>query len=406
MSNTVPADFFAPRMSRFKPSASQMATAKARELIAQGRDIVKLTAGEPDFPTPDIAKAAARAIMDRNQIGYTAVNGTLELRKAIQAKFRRDNGLEYALDEITVGSGTKQILFNALMTTVSAGDEVIIPAPYWTSYPDMVQLAGGTPVIVACGQQQGFKMNPQMLAAAITPRSKWLLFSSPSNPTGATYSAEELAALAKVLLAHPHVHLLCDDVYEHLIFDGRRFATMAQVEPALAARTITCNGVSKAYSMTGWRIGFAGGPKAIISAMSKMQSQSTSGACAVSQAAAAAVLSGPLNYVIERTANLQRRRDLLYAGLNAIPGLRCDLPEGAMYLYCACDAFIGKHSPEGKRIGTDTDFVDYLLDSTGVSVVQGEAYGLSPYFRASFVASEADLKRGAERIGAACAALR
>lgn len=398
------ADFFAPRMSRFKPSASQMAAAKVRELIAQGRDIVKLTAGEPDFPTPDVAKAAARELIEHGPIGYTAVNGTLELRKAIQAKFRRDNALEYALDELTVGSGTKQILFNALMATVGAGDEVIIPAPYWTSYPDMVLLAGGTPVIVSCPQAQGFKLGPQQLAAAITPKTKWLLFSSPSNPTGATYSAEELAALARVLRAHPAVHLLCDDVYEHLIFDGRRFATMAQVEPALHARTVTCNGVSKAYSMTGWRLGFAGGPRHIIAAMSKMQSQSTSAACAVSQVAAAAALNGPLDYVVERTANLQRRRDLLHAGFTAIPGLRCDIPEGAMYLYCSCAAFIGKRTPAGVRIDTDTDFVDYLLES-GVSVVQGAAYGLSPYFRASFVASEDDLKRGAERIGKACAAL-
>lgn len=406
MPEAAAADFFAARMRRFKPSPSQLAAAKVRDLIAQGRDIIKLTAGEPDFPTPDVAKAAARDIMDRNQIGYTAVNGTLEMRKAAQAKFLRDNGLRYGLDEIAVGSGTKQILFNALMATVGAGDEVIIPAPYWTSYPDMVQLAGGTPVIIACEQKLEFKMTPDRLAAAITPRTKWLLFSSPSNPTGATYSAAELAALAEVLLAHPGVHLLSDDVYEHLIFDARRFATFAQVEPRLASRTVTCNGVSKAYSMTGWRIGFAGGPKHIIAAMSKMQSQSTSAACAVSQAAAAAALLGPLDYVIERTANLQRRRDLLHAGLNAIPGLQCDLPQGAMYLYCSCAAFIGKRTPEGKTIANDTDFVDYLLDIAGVSVVQGSAYGLSPYFRASFVASEPDLKQGAERIGRACAALR
>ena len=405
MPRAADAGFFAARMSRFKPSPSQLAAAKVRELTAQGRDIVKLTAGEPDFPTPDIAKAAARDLMDRNQIGYTAVNGTLELRKAVQFKFKRDNGLEFGLDEIAVGSGTKQILFNALMATVGSGDEVIIPAPYWTSYPDMVLLAGGTPVFIVCEQNRGFKMSPAMLAAAITPRTKWLLFSSPSNPAGTTYSATELAALGAVLLAHPRVHLLCDDVYEHLIFDGRRFATFSQAEPKLANRTITCNGVSKAYSMTGWRIGFAGGPRQIIAAMSKMQSQSTSAACAVSQAAAAAALAGPLDYVIERTANLQRRRDLLHAGVNATPGLRCGLPEGAMYLYCNCEAFIGKQTPEGKRIQTDTDFVGYLLDS-GVSVVQGSAYGLSPYFRASFVASEPDLRRGAERIRQACGALR
>jgi aspartate aminotransferase len=268
-----------------------------------------------------------------------------------------------------------------------------------------VQLAGGTPVIVACPQEQGFKISPQMLQKAITPRTKWFLFSSPSNPTGAVYSAAELSALAEVLLAHPWVHVLSDDVYEHLVFDGRRFATLANVEPRLAGRTITCNGVSKAYSMTGWRIGFAGGPKALISEMSKMQSQSASSTCAVSQAAAAAVLLGPLDYVRERTANLQRRRDILYAGLNAIPGLRCDLPEGAMYLYCSCEAFIGKRTAQGRIIHNDTDFTDYLLDEAGVSVVQGAAYGLSPFFRASFVAPEVDLTRGAERMRLACAAL-
>ncbi len=404
MSTDTSRSFFAPRMSRFKASPSQLAAVKVRELIAQGRDIVKFTAGEPDFPTPDLAKDAARAIMDANDIRYTPVNGTVEMRKAIQHKFRRDNGLEFALDEIAVGGGTKQVLFNALMATVSAGDEVIIPAPYWTSYPDMVQLAGGTAVIVACPQDQAFKISAQMLADAITPRTKWFLFSSPSNPTGAVYSAAELSALAEVLLAHPWVHVLSDDVYEHLVFDGRQFATLASVEPRLAGRTVTCNGVSKAYSMTGWRIGFAGGPKALITEMSKMQSQSASSVCAVSQAAAAAVLLGPLDYVRERTANLQRRRDILFEGLNAIPGLRCDLPEGAMYLYCSCEAFIGKRTPQGGVIRNDTDFTDYLLDS-GVSVVQGAAYGLSPFFRASFVAPEADLTRGAERMRVACAAL-
>lgn len=398
--------FFAPRMSRFKPSPSQIASLRVRELQAAGRDIIKLTAGEPDFPTPDHAKAAVIALMDRNEIHYTPINGLQAMREAAQLKFRRDNGLEYGLDQIAVGAGTKQILFNALMATVSAGDEAIIPAPYWASYPDMVLLAGGTPVIVSSGQNSQFKMRPEQLAEAITDKTKWLIFSSPSNPTGATYSAEELKALAAVLLEHPHVHILSDDVYEHLIFDGRKFATFAQVEPRLYDRTVTCNGVSKAYSMTGWRLGFAGGPKEIIANMSKMQSQSTSGVSAVGQAAAIAALEGPQELLAERTANLQYRRDILFEKLNAAPGLSCDLPNGAMYIFCSCAGTMGKTTPDGKVLETDTDFTMYLLDSVGVAVVQGEAYGLSPYFRASFVAPEADLVRGGDLIQQACAALR
>jgi aspartate aminotransferase len=406
MSDTDPRNFFAPRMSRFRPSPSQLAAVRVRELVAQGRDIVKLTTGEPDFPTPEHAKEAAIAVMRENAIRYTPVNGVLEMRAAAQHKFRRDNALEYELDQITVAAGTKQILFNALMATVSAGDEVIIPAPYWTSYPDMVKLAGGTPVVVRCVQNAGFKMSAGQLEEAITARTKWLVFSSPSNPTGATYSAAELAPLAEVLLAHPQVHILSDDVYEHLVFDGREFATFAQVEPRLFERTVTCNGVSKAYSMTGWRVGFAGGRKDLIANMSKMQSQSSAGVSAVTQAAAAAALTGPQEFVRERTANLQRRRDMLFDRLSRIPGLACDRPEGAMYIYCSCAGAIGKRTPEGKLLENDTDFVMYLLDSVGVAVVQGEAYGFSPYFRASFVAPEADLVRGAERIEQAVRALR
>ena len=396
---------FAPRMSRFKPSPSQIASARVRDLVAEGHDIVKLTAGEPDFPTPDHAKAAAIACMDANEIRYTPINGLLEMRKAAQLKFKRDNNLDYGLDQIAVGSGTKQILFNCLMATVSQGDETIIPAPYWASYPDMVLLAGGTPVIVDCGQNNLFKMRPERLEEAITPNTKWLVFSSPSNPTGATYSREELAALAEVLLRHPHVHVLTDDVYEHLIYDGRTFHTLAEVEPALYDRTVTCNGVSKAYSMTGWRLGFAGGPKDIIANMAKMQSQSTSGVSAVSQAAAVAALEGPQEYVKERTANLQYRRDILFEKLNKAKGLQCDLPEGAMYIFCSCAGTIGKTAPNGKVIENDEDFTMYLLESVGVAVVQGSAYGLSPYFRASFVAPEADLVRGGYKIQEACAAL-
>ncbi|MEC8172031.1 MAG: aminotransferase class I/II-fold pyridoxal phosphate-dependent enzyme [Pseudomonadota bacterium] len=392
-------------MSRFKPSPSQIASARVRDLVAEGHDIVKLTAGEPDFPTPDHAKAAAIACMDANEIRYTPINGLPEMREAARIKFKRDNNLDYGMDQIAVGSGTKQILFNCLMATVSAGDETIIPAPYWASYPDMVQLAGGTPVSVDCGQNNLFKMRPEQLKEAITPNTKWLIFSSPSNPTGATYSLDELKALADVLLANPHVYILTDDVYEHLIYDGRTFHTLAEVEPALYDRTVTCNGVSKAYSMTGWRVGFAGGPKDVIANMSKMQSQSTSGSSAVSQAAAVAALMGPQEFVKERTANLQYRRDILFEKLNKAKGLKCDLPEGAMYIFCSCAGNIGKKAPNGKVIETDEDFTIYLLDSAGVAVVQGNAYGLSPYFRASFVAPEADLVRGGDKIQEACATL-
>lgn len=397
--------FFSERSKRFRASPSQLAAVRVRELIAQGRDIIKLTTGEPDFPTPDHVKEAVMQCMRDNDIRYSPVNGTEEMRRAAQAKFRRDNQLEFGLDQIAVGSGTKQVLFNALMATLDAGDEVIIPAPYWTSYLDMVKMTGATPVVVDCPQGQQFKMTPAQLQDAITPKTKWLLFSSPSNPTGATYSADELAALAAVLQEHPAVHILCDDVYEHLIFDGRQFATLAQVAPDLAPRTVICNGVSKAYSMTGWRVGFAGGPKHIITQMSKMQSQSTSGIGSVNQAAAIAALSGPLDIVRERTANLQHRRDILFENLSRIDAVSCDLPEGAMYIFCGCDAFIGKQTPDGKTLRNDTDVVMYLLDSVGVAVVQGEAYGSSPCFRTSFVAAEKDLVEGAARIGQAYSAL-
>ena len=396
---------FAPRMSRFKPSPSQIASARVRDLQAKGRTIIKLTAGEPDFPAPDSAKQAVTELMERNEIQYTPVNGTLALRQAVQAKFQRDNDLRYDLDQIAVGTGSKQVLFNALMATVSAGDEVIIPGPYWTSYPDMVKLAGGTPVFVVAGQNEKFKVRPDELEAAITPRSKWLMICSPSNPTGAAYSWDELENLADVLLRHPHVHVLTDDVYEHLIFDSHKFATLAQVEPKLYGRTVTCNSVSKAYSMTGFRCGYAGGPKEIIAKMSNMQSQSTAGVSAIGQAAAVGALNGPQELLMERAANLQLRRDILFEKLNAAPGLNCDLPNGAMYIFCSCAGTVGKTRPDGQVIETDTDFTMYLLESVGVAVVQGEAYGLSPYFRASFVAPEADLVRGGNLIQEACAAL-
>ncbi len=396
---------FAPRMSRFKPSPSQIASASARDLQAKGRKIIKLTAGEPDFPAPDSAKQAVIELMERNEIQYTPVNGTLALRQAVQAKFQRDNDLRYDLDQIAVGTGSKQVLFNALMATVSSGDEVIIPGPYWTSYPDMVKLAGGTPVFVVAGQNEKFKVRPEELEAAITPKSKWLMICSPSNPTGAAYSWNELRSLADVLLRHPHVHVLTDDVYEHLIFDSHKFATLAQVEPKLFGRTVTCNSVSKAYSMTGFRCGYAGGPKEIIAKMSNMQSQSTAGVSAIGQAAAVGALNGPQELLTDRAANLQLRRDILFEKLNAAPGLNCDLPDGAMYIFCSCAGTVGKKRSDGQVIETDTDFTMYLLESVGVAVVQGEAYGLSPYFRASFVAPEVDLVRGGNLIQEACAAL-
>ena len=392
-------------MSRFKPSPSQIASARVRDLQAKGRKIIKLTAGEPDFPAPDSAKQAVIELMERNEIQYTPVNGTLALRQAVQAKFQRDNDLRYDLDQIAVGTGSKQVLFNALMATVSSGDEVIIPGPYWTSYPDMVKLAGGTPVFVVAGQNEKFKVRPEELEAAITPKSKWLMICSPSNPTGAAYSWNELRSLADVLLRHPHVHVLTDDVYEHLIFDSHKFATLAQVEPKLFGRTVTCNSVSKAYSMTGFRCGYAGGPKEIIAKMSNMQSQSTAGVSAIGQAAAVGALNGPQELLTDRAANLQLRRDILFEKLNAAPGLNCDLPDGAMYIFCSCAGTVGKKRSDGQVIETDTDFTMYLLESVGVAVVQGEAYGLSPYFRASFVAPEADLVRGGNLIQEACAAL-
>jgi len=395
-------NFFAPRMLRFKPSPSQIASQRVRELIAEGKDIIKLTAGEPDFSTPLHVKWAVMQAMDRDEARYTPVNGTLEMRKAVQIKFARDNDLDFGLDEICVGSGAKQVLFNILMATVSQGDEVIIPSPYWASYPDMVLLAGGKPIFVDCPQNRGFRMSPEDFEAAITPSTKWLMICQPSNPAGVVYSREELQAIADVAMRHPHVHILSDDVYEHLIFDERKFYTIAQIEPRLRHRTVTVNSVSKAFSMTGWRVGYGGGPSDIIANASKMQSQSTAGSSSIGQAAAVAALTGDQSLIIERTADLQRRRDILHGALNQADGLHCDLPEGAMYCFCSCAGALGKRTPDGKIIENDTDFTMYLLDHVGVAVVQGAAYGLSPYFRASFVATEEDLIRGGERIQKAC----
>ncbi len=380
-------------------------TALAQELKAAGRDVIGLGAGEPDFDTPLNIQEAAIAAMRRGETRYTAVDGTPALKKAIVAKFKRENGLDYKVEQVTVASGGKQIIFNAMIATLDAGDEVIIPAPFWVSYPDIVNLCDATPVIVSCPQEQDFKLDAAGLAAAITPKTKWLILNSPSNPTGAAYSAAELRALADVLLDHPHVWILTDDMYEHLMFDGLTFATIAAVEPRLYDRTLTMNGVSKAYCMTGWRIGYAAGPVALIKAIAKVQSQSTSNPCSISQAAAVEALSGPQDFIAVHNAVFIERRDMVVELLNAIPGISCPKPDGAFYVYPSCAGAIGKRTPDGTVIQTDDDFVSYLLKSEGVAVVQGSAFGLSPHFRISYATATELLRDACGRIAKACAAL-
>jgi aspartate aminotransferase len=396
----------APRVERIKPSPSSMAVRRVRELKASGVDIVGLTTGEPDFDTPDWVKEAARRALADGKTKYTNVDGTPELKRAVQTKFAQENGLTYSLDEILVSNGGKQVIFNAVLSTVSAGDEAVIPTPCWVSYPDMVLLAGGTPRLVPCPPECGFKLTPDALDRALTPRTKWLILNSPNNPSGAAYTADELWGLAEVLLRHPQLHILTDDIYEHILYDGRTFATIAQVAPALKGRTLTVNGVSKAYAMTGWRIGYAGGPAPLIKAMVKLQSQSTSGASSISQAAAREALSGPQEIVRERTRLFQERRDVVVELLNATPGIRCHVPEGAFYVYPSCTGIIGRTTPSGSVIRTDADFVMYLLEAERVAVLQGDAYGMSPFFRISFAASLDTLQEGCRRIRQACAALR
>jgi aspartate aminotransferase len=396
----------AERLSRIKPSATIAVTQKARELKAAGRDVIGLGAGEPDFDTPDSIKKAAIAAIERGETKYTAVDGTPELKKAISEKFKRENDLAYTPDQITVGTGGKQVLYNALMATLNPGDEVIIPAPFWVSYPDMVLLAEGEPVIVPCSQNNGFKLRAEDLEAAITPKTKWLILNSPSNPTGAAYTLDEMKAITDVLKKHEHVWVLTDDMYEHLVYDGFRFVTPAQVEPALFERTLTMNGVSKAYCMTGWRIGYGGGPKDLIKAMAKVQSQSTSNPSSISQAAAVAALSGPQDFIEEHNKVFKERRDMVVDMLNKCPGLSCHRPEGAFYVYPSCAGAIGKKTPDGKTIASDSDFVTYLLEAEGVAAVQGEAFGLSPYFRISYATSTEALREACTRIKRACEALK
>ncbi|WEX88789.1 pyridoxal phosphate-dependent aminotransferase [Sinorhizobium garamanticum] len=379
--------------------------ARANAMKREGKPVIILGAGEPDFDTPDHVKQAAWDAIQRGETKYTALDGTPELKKAIREKFQRENGLAYELDEITVGTGAKQILFNAMMASINPGDEVIIPTPYWTSYSDIVQICEGKPVLIACDASSGFRLTADKLEAAITPKTRWVLLNSPSNPSGTAYSASDYRPLLEVLLKHPHVWLLVDDMYEHIVYDGFRFVTPAQLEPRLKERTLTVNGVSKAYAMTGWRIGYAGGPRALIKAMAVVQSQATSCPSSVSQAASVAALNGPQDFLKERTASFEHRRDLVVSGLNAIDGLDCRVPEGAFYTFSGCAGMLGKVTPSGKTIKTDTDFCAYLLDDAHVAVVPGSAFGLSPFFRISYATSEAELKEALTRIATACARL-
>jgi aspartate aminotransferase len=393
------------RLAAIKPSPTIAVTNLARELKAAGRDVIGLGAGEPDFDTPDTIKDAGIAAIRAGQTKYTAVDGTPELKAAVAAKFQRENGLDYRLDEISVGTGGKQIIYNALMATLDPGDEVVVPAPYWVSYPDMVLLAGGTPVFVTCPDQTGFKLRPEDLDAAITPRTKWLILNSPSNPTGAAYSAAELRKLTDVLLRHPQVWLLTDDIYEHLVYDAFRFVTPLAVEPGLRSRCLTMNGVAKAYAMTGWRIGYAGGPTELIKAMAKVQSQSTSNPCSISQAATVAALTGPQDFIAERAAIFRQRRDLVVELLNRARGLRCHRPEGAFYVYPSCAGVIGRRTPDGDELADSEAFARYLLESAGVAVVHGAAFGMDPYFRVSYATSTELLEEACHRIIRACDAL-
>lgn len=393
-------------LARIKPSPTLAITSRTLELKRAGVDVIGLGAGEPDFDTPDFVKEAAIQAIRDGKTKYTNVDGTPELKEAIVAKFRRDNALTYTTNQITVNVGGKHTLFNAIVATVDTGDEVIVPAPYWVSYPDVVLFAGGAPVFVPAGPEQNYKLNPAQLEAAITPRTKWVILNSPSNPTGAAYSVAELKALGEVLERHPHVWIFADDMYEHIIYDGFEFATIAQVCPSLYERTLTVNGCSKAYAMTGWRIGFAAGAPWLIKAMSKLQSQSTSNPCSIAQAAAVAALNGDQSFLAERAAAFQSRRDLVVSMLNQANGITCPRPEGAFYVYPELSGLIGKTTPKGVLIDSDEAFATYLLDEARVAVVQGAAFGLSPAMRISYATSDELLREACERIQTACSAVR
>jgi aspartate aminotransferase len=388
-------------LKKIKPSPTIAVTQKARELKAAGKDVIGLGAGEPDFDTPDNIKEAAIKAINEGDTKYTAVDGTPALKKAIVEKFKKENNLDYTTDQITVGAGGKHVIYNAMMATLNSGDEVIIPAPYWVSYPDIVLLAGGKPVIMECGEKQGFKINPADLEKFITPKTKWIILNSPSNPTGACYSEKDIKAIANVLEKHNHVYILSDDIYEHVTYEGFKFFTIAQIE-SLKDRVLTMNGVSKAYSMTGWRIGYAAGPKDIVKAIAKIQSQSTTNPSSISQAASVEALSGTQDFIKKRADSFQERRDFVVKSLNDIDGINCLNPDGAFYVFPSCKELMGKKDSSGKEIKSDTDFVQSLLENSGVAVVQGSAFGLEGFFRISYATSMENLKKALEKISSFC----
>jgi aspartate aminotransferase len=398
--------FLSAALDRVKPSATIAVTDKARALKAAGRNVIGLGAGEPDFDTPANVKLAAIHAIEAGKTKYTAVDGIPELKEAIIAKFERENGLAYKPNQVIISTGGKQVLYNALMATINPGDEVIIPAPYWVSYPEMVALAGGVPVAIVCTAEHGFKLQPEDLEKAITPKTKWIILNSPSNPTGAAYTRNELKAITNVLVKHPHVYVMTDDMYEHLVYDDFAFTTPAQIEPRLYERTLTVNGVSKAYCMTGWRIGYAGGPADLVKAMATIQSQSTSNACSIAQWASVEALNGPQDFIPVNNKAFKERRDLVVSMLNQAKGIECPRPEGAFYVYPSCAGTIGKTSPSGKSIGNDEDFVTELLEVEGVAVVQGSAFGLGPAFRISYATKNSDLEDACKRIQRFCGNLR
>jgi len=392
-------------LKRIKPSPTLAVTQKARELKAAGKDVISLGAGEPDFDTPDNIKQAAIKAINDGDTKYTAVDGTPILKDAIIKKFKRENNLEYQADQITVGAGGKHVIYNAMVATLNEGDEVVIPAPYWVSYPDIVLLAGGTPTILECNEKQGFKINPLELEKSITKKTKWIILNSPSNPTGACYSEDDIREIGKVLIKHPHVYILSDDIYEHVAYEGFKFFTIAQITE-LKERVLTMNGVSKAYSMTGWRIGYAAGPKEIIKAIAKIQSQSTTNPSSISQAAAVEALNGTQDFIKERAISFQERRDFVVKALNEIDGIECLNPDGAFYVFPSCKGLIGKKDSSGKKIKADTDFVQSLLENSGVAVVQGSAFGLEGFFRISYATSIENLKKALEKISTFCKSLK
>ncbi len=398
--------FLASSLSNIKPSPTIAISMKAAELKASGKDIISLSMGEPDYDTPDNVKQAAIAAINKGDTKYTAVDGTAALKKAIINKFKRENNLEYKPSEICVSTGAKQVIYNALVATLNAGDEVIIPAPYWVSYPDMVLLCGGTPVIVESSEKNNFRISPSALEEKITTKTKWIILNSPSNPTGSCYSESELKLLADVLLRHPQVHIMADDIYEHLVFDNLKFKTICEVEPKLKDRTLIVNGVSKSYAMTGWRIGYGAGPEKLLKAMSMIQSQSTSSTSSISQAAAVEALNGPQDYINNSKAVFQARRDMVVKMLNQIDGINCNMPNGAFYVFPSCKGLFGKKTASGKVIENDSDFATYLLEEALVAVVPGVAFGTPDFFRISYAASEEFLKNAMERIAAACAKLK